>query len=159
MPFALAQQSIAAAPANDGTGGSPLFNNDSTEVHAADLQPGMTGWQAYVTGVVWALREAGHRVGGADLVLTSDAGRRRLVLPSGSGMRCSHRSGRPQPPRYRRPGARERQTENVLSGHRPADGPSRLPFAPPVTRCSSIAGPTRPSRFGSIQAAQLEIWS
>ena len=42
----------------------------------------MTGWQAYVAGVVWALEEAGHRVGGADLVLTSD-------VPEGAGLSSS----------------------------------------------------------------------
>jgi galactokinase len=42
----------------------------------------MTGWQAYVAGVVWALEEAGHRIGGADLVLTSD-------VPEGAGLSSS----------------------------------------------------------------------
>ena len=84
MPFALGQRVvIAAAPANDGTWRVTSLNNDSTEVfHAADLQPGMTGWQAYVAGVVWALEEAGHRIGGADLVLTSD-------VPEGAGLSSS----------------------------------------------------------------------
>ena len=27
----------------------------------------MTGWQAYVAGVVWALEEAGHRIDGAPI--------------------------------------------------------------------------------------------
>ena len=65
MPFALAQRVvIAAAPADDGTWMVTSLNNDSTEVfHAADLQPGMTGWQAYAAGVVWALEAAGHRIG------------------------------------------------------------------------------------------------
>ena len=61
MPFALAQRVlIAAAPRHDGSWSVTSLNNDSTEVfRAADLQPGMTGWQAYVAGVVWALQEAG----------------------------------------------------------------------------------------------------
>ena len=42
----------------------------------------MTGWQAYVAGVVWALQEAGHRIGGADLVLSSD-------VPAGAGLSSS----------------------------------------------------------------------
>jgi len=84
MPFALAQRVvIAAALADDGTWTVTSLNNDSTEVfHSADLQPGMTGWQAYVAGVVWALEEAGHRIGGADLVLTSD-------VPEGAGLSSS----------------------------------------------------------------------
>src|SRR5829696_7226635 len=74
MPFALAQRVlIAAAPRHHGAWSVTSLNNDSTETfETADLQPGMAGWQAYVAGVVWALQEAGHRVGGADLVLTSD---------------------------------------------------------------------------------------
>ena len=84
MPFAIGQRVvIAAALANDGTWRVTSLNNDSTEVfHSADLQPGMTGWQAYVAGVVWALEEAGHRIGGADLVLTSD-------VPEGAGLSSS----------------------------------------------------------------------
>jgi galactokinase len=84
MPFALAQRVvIAAAPADDRTWRVTSLNTDSTEVfHATDLQPGMTGWQAYVAGVVWALQEAGHRIGGADLVLTSD-------VPEGAGLSSS----------------------------------------------------------------------
>ena len=84
MPFALAQRVlIAAAPGDDGTWTVTSLNNDSTETfRAADLQPGMTGWQAYVAGVVWALEEAGYRVGGADMVLTSD-------VPEGAGLSSS----------------------------------------------------------------------
>ena len=84
MPFALAQRVlIAAAPRNDSTWSVTSLNNDSTKIFsAADLNPGMAGWQAYVAGVVWALQEAGHRVGGADLVLTSD-------VPEGAGLSSS----------------------------------------------------------------------
>jgi len=84
MPFALAQRVlIAAGPRNDGAWSVTSLNNDSTKIFsAADLNPGMAGWQAYVAGVVWALQEAGHRVGGADLVLTSD-------VPEGAGLSSS----------------------------------------------------------------------
>ena len=85
MPFALAQRVlIAAAPRNDhGTWTVTSLNNRSTKIFRdADLQPGMTGWQAYVAGVVWALKEAGHRIDGADLVLTSD-------VPKGAGLSSS----------------------------------------------------------------------
>jgi galactokinase len=74
---------IAAAPRDDGTWSVTSLNNDSTEIfRAADLQPGMSGWQAYVAGVVWALHEAGHQVSGADLVLTSE-------VPEGAGLSSS----------------------------------------------------------------------
>jgi galactokinase len=84
MPFALAQRVlIAAAPRDDATWSVTSLNNDSTETfRAADLQPGMTGWHAYVAGVVWALQEAGYPVGGADLVLMSD-------VPEGAGLSSS----------------------------------------------------------------------
>jgi galactokinase len=84
MPFALAHRVlIAAAPRQDDTWGVTSLNNDSTKIfQPADLQPGMSGWQAYVAGVVWVLQEAGHRVGGADLVLTSD-------VPEGAGLSSS----------------------------------------------------------------------
>jgi galactokinase len=84
MPFALAQRVlIAAAPRDEGTWNVTSLNNDSTETfRASDLQPGMAGWQAYVAGVVWALREAGYSVAGADLVLTSD-------VPEGAGLSSS----------------------------------------------------------------------
>jgi galactokinase len=84
MPFALAQRVlIAAAPRNDRTWSVTSLNNESTKIFSvADLNPGMAGWQAYVAGVVWALKEAGHRVGGADLVLTSD-------VPEGAGLSSS----------------------------------------------------------------------
>jgi len=84
MPFALVQRVlIAAAPRQDGIWRVTSLNNHSTGAfRAADLQPGMTGWQAYVAGVVWALKEAGHRIGGADLVLSSD-------VPVGAGLSSS----------------------------------------------------------------------
>src|SRR3954451_17339849 len=84
MPFALAQRMvIAAAPRDDGNWSVTSLNNEETKIFsAADLEPGMAGWQAYVAGVVWALQEAGHRVAGADLVLISD-------VPVGAGLSSS----------------------------------------------------------------------
>jgi galactokinase len=84
MPFALAQRVlIAAAPRQDSTWSVTSLNNQSTKTfRAGDLQPGMAGWHAYVAGVVWALHEAGHRVSGADLVLSSD-------VPEGAGLSSS----------------------------------------------------------------------
>ncbi|WP_326792422.1 galactokinase [Streptomyces sp. NBC_00841] len=40
------------------------------------------GWAAYPAGVVWALREAGHRITGADIQLTS-------TVPTGAGLSSS----------------------------------------------------------------------
>ena len=84
MPFALAQRvRIAAAPRDDGRWQVSSLNQGSTENFGADdLRPGMRGWQAYAAGVVWALEQAGHAVGGADLVLASD-------VPVGAGLSSS----------------------------------------------------------------------
>jgi galactokinase len=84
MPFALAQRVlVAAAPRHDHGWSVTSLNIPSTRTfHAGDLQPGMKGWQAYVAGVVWALAEAGYRIGAADLVLTSD-------VPNGAGLSSS----------------------------------------------------------------------
>lgn len=40
------------------------------------------GWAAYVVGVLWALRQAGHEVGGMELAFVSD-------VPSGAGLSSS----------------------------------------------------------------------
>jgi galactokinase len=84
MPFALPQRvTVAAGRRDDDTWRVRSLNGDLTESFSrADLVPGMDGWQAYVAGVVWALDEAGHRVSGADLVLTSD-------VPIGAGLSSS----------------------------------------------------------------------
>jgi galactokinase len=84
MPFALPQRvTIAAGRRADDTWRVTTLNGDKVETFTrADLVPGMSGWQSYVAGVVWALGEAGHEVGGADLVLTSD-------VPIGAGLSSS----------------------------------------------------------------------
>jgi galactokinase len=85
MPFALPQQvMVAAAPRAGDTWQVTSLNLDSTETFSrTDLVPGaVSGWVAYVAGVVWALTEAGHQIGGADLVLSSD-------VPTGAGLSSS----------------------------------------------------------------------
>ena len=84
MPFALSQRvTLAAGRRDDDRWRVTSINNGETATFGpADLRPGMSGWQAYVAGVVWALREDGHHVGGADLVLTSD-------VPIGAGLSSS----------------------------------------------------------------------
>jgi galactokinase len=84
MPFALPQRVIiAAGRRSDDLWRVTTLNGDQTESFGrADLVPGMSGWQAYVAGVIWALDEAGHQVSGADLVLTSD-------VPIGAGLSSS----------------------------------------------------------------------
>ena len=47
------------------------------------LEPGSVGgWAAYPAGVAWALREAGHLAGGADVAIDAD-------LPAGAGLSSS----------------------------------------------------------------------
>jgi galactokinase len=90
LPFALDQRvTLAASPRADDSWSVHSTNNGETRTFtAADLVPGpaehtsVAGWPAYIAGVVWALREAGHKVRGADLVLTSD-------VPLGAGLSSS----------------------------------------------------------------------
>ncbi|MFD9688750.1 galactokinase [Kitasatospora sp. NPDC059088] len=54
-----------------------------TELALDGLEPGVvTSWAGYPAGVFWALAEAGHAVGGADLYVDSD-------VPSGAGLSSS----------------------------------------------------------------------
>jgi galactokinase len=55
----------------------------AVELDADALTPGaVAGWAAYPAGVVWALRQAGHDVSGADITFTSD-------VPVGAGLSSS----------------------------------------------------------------------
>ena len=48
-----------------------------------DLEPGsVPGWAAYPAGVAWALREAGHAIGGADVLVDGN-------VPLGAGLSSS----------------------------------------------------------------------
>ena len=54
-----------------------------TELELTSLRPeSVTGWARYPAGVVWALLDAGHAVGGADLHFESD-------VPTGAGLSSS----------------------------------------------------------------------
>ena len=85
LPYALPHRVTVAARRTDG----PRWQVRST-AHAsavsfelADLEPGrVRGWAAYVAGVVWALRSAGHGVPGAQLLIDSD-------VPTGAGLSSS----------------------------------------------------------------------
>nr|BFD84356.1 galactokinase [Streptomyces sp. Xyl84] len=86
MPFALPHDTIAAV-SRRGDGVLRLHSadvpGDPVELRVADLAPGSDkDWTAYPAGVVWALREAGHEVRGADVHLTS-------TVPSGAGLSSS----------------------------------------------------------------------
>ncbi|NED71976.1 galactokinase [Streptomyces sp. SID9944] len=86
MPFALPHHTVAAVSRRDD-GVLRLHSADvpggPVELRVADLAPASDReWTAYPAGVVWALREAGHEVTGADVHLTS-------TVPSGAGLSSS----------------------------------------------------------------------
>ena len=86
MPFALPHTAVAAVSRRtDGV--LRLHSADVeggvVEVRLDDLTPESDrNWTAYPAGVVWALREAGHAVTGADIHLSS-------TVPSGAGLSSS----------------------------------------------------------------------
>ncbi|WP_283134876.1 galactokinase [Rhizohabitans arisaemae] len=73
----------AVAPREDGVLRVRSLQEPGPPVTIARPEPGtVTGWAAYPAGVVWALRAAGHRVGGADVLVDGD-------LPRGAGLASS----------------------------------------------------------------------
>ncbi|MER7443259.1 galactokinase [Micromonospora avicenniae] len=86
LPFALPLRTVAAADRQEGarwtvwselSGETISFGADEVD------EPGrVTGWGAYVAGVVWALRDAGHDVPGARFAIASD-------VPLGAGLSSS----------------------------------------------------------------------
>ena len=86
LPLALPHGvGVAASRREDGVlRARSLQVDEPLEVVVDDLEPGsVDGWGAYVAGVAWALRQAAHEIGGADLVLDSD-------VPQGAGLSSSH---------------------------------------------------------------------
>ncbi|RSS43375.1 galactokinase [Streptomyces sp. WAC08241] len=86
LPFALPHTAVAAVARRDD-GVLRLHSADIdggvVQLDAATLEPLSGGnWAAYPAGVVWALREAGHPVTGADVHLAS-------TVPTGAGLSSS----------------------------------------------------------------------
>ncbi|WP_445527205.1 galactokinase [Streptomyces cyslabdanicus] len=86
MPFALPHVTTAAVARRDD-GVLRLHSADvpegPVELRVGDLAPESDrNWTAYAAGVVWALREAGHEVTGADVHLAS-------TVPTGAGLSSS----------------------------------------------------------------------
>lgn len=87
MPLALPHTAVAAVSRR---------TDGQLRLHSADVSQGVvrigmaglvplsdnTGWAAYPAGVVWALREAGHEITGADIHLSS-------TVPTGAGLSSS----------------------------------------------------------------------
>jgi galactokinase len=86
LPFALGRGTLAAASRRpDGVLElrSRQQPGAAASVRLDRLEPGaVTGWAAYPAGVAWALREAGHPLGGASIAIDSD-------LPQGAGLSSS----------------------------------------------------------------------
>ncbi len=85
MPFALPHRVLVAASVREDQHWQvrALDMGQTIEFGADELAPGAhSGWAGYVAGVVWAMREAGHPVPGADLVLSSN-------VPIGAGLSSS----------------------------------------------------------------------
>ncbi|PZG90848.1 galactokinase [Streptomyces sp. NTH33] len=86
MPFALPHATLAAV-ARRSDGVLRLHSADApgapVELRLTDLAPQSDRtWTAYPAGVLWALREAGHEVTGADVHLSS-------TVPTGAGLSSS----------------------------------------------------------------------
>ncbi|MFC4608936.1 galactokinase [Streptomyces maoxianensis] len=87
MPFALPHTTVASAARRDD-GVLRLHSADvpggAVELRVHDLAPGRGpgGWTGYPAGVMWALRDAGHAVGGADFHYES-------TVPAGAGLSSS----------------------------------------------------------------------
>lgn len=85
FPFALLHRTyVALTPRTDGI--IRLVSGQEAAIwegRVTELQAGsVDGWAAYVTGVAWALNEAGHTVGGFDAAITS-------CVPYGAGLSSS----------------------------------------------------------------------
>lgn len=85
LPFALPHRTYAAVSRSgfDRVRLVSAQEDGMREIDLAEVAPGtVTGWPAYVVGVAWALRQAGHRVGGFDIAVDS-------CVPYGAGLSSS----------------------------------------------------------------------
>jgi len=85
LPFAIAERTVVevAARTDGRVRLHSAADSDAWEGRLDDIGPGSpAGWAGYAAGVLWALREAGHAVGGIDL-LVSD------TVPLGAGLSSS----------------------------------------------------------------------
>jgi galactokinase len=85
LPMALPHVcTVSAAARDDGSFSVCSRQRPEDRVTAAvTVAPGeVPGWAAYAVGIAWALGQAGHRIGGADLVLDS-------TVPIGAGLSSS----------------------------------------------------------------------
>jgi galactokinase len=86
LPFDLPHRTYAAVRRTEGDEVRLVSAQEGSgvrEIALADVAPGtVSGWPAYVVGVAWALREAGHTIGGFDIAVDS-------CVPYGAGLSSS----------------------------------------------------------------------
>lgn len=85
LPFAIAQRTVVEVErrGDDRVRLVSAAEPGGFEGGLAEIGPGApAGWAGYVAGVLWALREAGHAVGGIDLRVTD-------TVPLGAGLSSS----------------------------------------------------------------------
>jgi len=84
LPIALPQRVVVRYEPDDSEAITVSSAQESGDVVVPlDTTPGdITGWAAYIAGVVWALRDRGHRVEGGRMSITSD-------VEMGSGLASS----------------------------------------------------------------------
>jgi len=84
LPIALPQRVVVRYQPDDSEAITVSSAQESGDVVVPlDTTPGdITGWAAYIAGVVWALRDRGHRVEGGRMSITSD-------VEMGSGLASS----------------------------------------------------------------------
>ncbi|PRX50008.1 galactokinase [Prauserella shujinwangii] len=85
LPMALPQGVTAAAARRPGSDVRVVSRQEPGDpvTFGLDAGPGtVTGWAAYVAGVVWSLHSAGFDLGGADLAVDGD-------VPAGAGLSSS----------------------------------------------------------------------
>jgi galactokinase len=86
LPFALGAGVTAAAARRSDRRIALTSRQQHREpvlLDIGELEPGsVSGWAAYPAGVAWALRQAGHLAGGADVAIDAD-------LPAGAGLSSS----------------------------------------------------------------------
>jgi galactokinase len=86
LPFAIdlrTRVAVGRRPDRVLTAQSLQRDGEFAQLSLVDLHTGShEGWAAYVFGTVWALRDAGHDIGGLDVVVDSD-------VPNGAGLSSS----------------------------------------------------------------------
>ncbi|GAA1325882.1 galactokinase [Pseudonocardia xinjiangensis] len=85
LPFAIAERTVVEVAARDDgrVRLRSLAEDDDWSGTLDDIGPASpAGWAGYAAGVLWALRRAGHEVGGIDLLVTD-------TVPLGAGLSSS----------------------------------------------------------------------